>query len=316
VTLEFIDPAGRSVQKFTAKAPPRPTPTPPPAGGTAGQPGTSTAPGSAQVLTPPEQPAAPSGEESSEFAGRRGVGGAPRVTTEAGLNRFVWDMRYAEAARFPGLILWAGGTNGPRAVPGTYQVRLTADGQTYTQSFEIRKDPRLQTTPEEFDKQFALLTQIRDKLTETHNAIAQIRDVRRQVDDLLKRVGDQPSAKPVVTAGGQLNRKLQAVEEALYQTKNQSSQDPLNYPIRLNNKLAALGGVVARADAQPTEQSYALYAELAAQIDAQLRQLSQLMTDDLRSFNALARSADIPFVIVKPAAPAAGGQTGAPGEEP
>ncbi len=311
VTLEFIDPSGKSVQKFTAKAPPRPTPTP--SGGTAGLPGASTAPGSAQVQTPPEMPATPSGEESSEFVGRRG-GGAARVSTEAGLNRFVWDMRYAEATRFPGMILWAGGTTGPRAVPGTYQVKLTADGQTYTQSFEIRKDPRLQTTPEEFAKQLALLTKIRDKLTETHNAVAQIRDVRRQVDDLLKRIGDQPNAKPVMAAGGQLNRKLQAVEEALYQTKNQSSQDPLNYPIRLNNKLAALGGVVGSADAQPTEQSYTLYEELAAQIDTQLRQLQQLMTDDLRSFNALARSSDIPFVIVKPSAPAAGAPTGG-GEE-
>ena len=310
VTLEFIDPAGRSVQKFTAKAPPRPQPTP--SGGTAGQPGTSTAPGSAQVQTPPEQPQAPSGEESSEVAGRRG--GAPRVSTDGGLNRFVWDMRYADATRFPNLILWAGGTNGPRAVPGTYQVKLTADGQTYTQTFEIRKDPRLQTTQEEFDKQFALLTKIRDKLTETHNAVAQIRDVRRQVDDLLKRISDQPNAKPLVTAGNNLNRKLQTVEEALYQTKNQSSQDPLNFPIRLNNKLAALGSIVGSADAQPTEQSYTLYEELAAQIDAQLKQLNQVMTDDLKSFNALVRSADIPFVIVKPTAPAAGTQTGG-GEE-
>src|SRR4030095_13760580 len=138
-----------SWQKFTPKARPRPSPTP--TGGTAGQPGASTAPGSAQVQTPPEQPQAPSGEESSEFTGRRGAP-PPRVSTDAGLNRFVWDMRYPEAARFPGLILWAGGTNGPRAVPGTYQVKLTADGQTYTQSFEIKKDPRLQTTQEEFDK--------------------------------------------------------------------------------------------------------------------------------------------------------------------
>ena len=94
----------------------------------------------------------------------------------------------------------------------------------------------------------------------------------------------------------------------LYQTKNQSSQDPLNFPIRLNNKLAALGSIVGSADAQPTEQSYTLYEELAAQIDAQLRQLNQVLTDDLKSFNALARSADIPFVIVKPAVPAAGAQ--------
>jgi photosystem II stability/assembly factor-like uncharacterized protein len=312
VTLEFIDPAGKSVRKFTARAP---RPAAAPAGGVAGQTGTSTAPGSAQVTQPPEQPGAPSGEESTEFVGRRG-GGAARVSVEAGLNRFVWDMRYEDASRFPGMILWGGDTRGPRTVPGTYQVKLTADGRTHTQTFEIKKDPRLQTTQAEFDKQFALLTKIRDKLTETHNAVAQIRDVRRQIDYLVKRIGDQPGAKAVVAAGGQLDGKLRAVEEALYQTKNQSSQDPLNYPIRLNNKLAALGGIVASADAQPTEQSYALYDELAVNIDAQLRQLSQLMTDDLRSFNALARSSDIPAVIVKPTTPPAGAQGPPAGGDP
>jgi photosystem II stability/assembly factor-like uncharacterized protein len=303
VTLEFLDPSGKSVRKFTAKAPPRPTPTP--AGGTAGQQGTSTAPGAAQVSQPPAAPPeAPSGEESSQFGQPR----EPRVMTEAGLNRFIWDMRYTDAANFPGMILWGGNVRGPRAAPGVYQVRLTADGQTLTQSFEIRKDPRLQTTQEDFNKQLALLLKIRDKLTETHSAVAQVRDVRRQLDDLLKRVADQPNAAPVVKSGGELNGRLQAVEEELYQTKNQSSQDPLNFPIKLNNKLAALGAIVAGADAQPTQQSYELYDELAARIDAQLRQLNKLMTDDLRAFNALVRSSDIPALILKPT-PAAAGAT-------
>jgi photosystem II stability/assembly factor-like uncharacterized protein len=303
VTLEFLDPSGKSVRKFTAKAPPAPRPTPTPAGGVAGQPGTSNAPGSAQVTTPPEQPAAPSGEESSNFGGAGGAG--PRPGTEAGLNRFVWDTRYAEAARFPGLILWSGEMRGPRAVPGTYRVRLTVDGKTLTEAFEIMRDPRIQTTPEEFAKQFALLSKIRDKLTETHNAVTQIREVRRQVDDLLKRVSEQPEAKPVADGGKALNAKLTAIEEELYQTKNQSSQDPLNYPIRLNNKLAALGGIVAGSDNAPTDQSYALYEELSAKIDAQLRLLGQVLTNDLKAFNNLVRSNDIPAVIVKPTTPPA-----------
>src|SRR5919199_1832466 len=296
VTIEFIDPAGKSVRKFTARAP---RPAPSPAGGTAGQQGSSTAPGSAQVQQPPEQPAAPSGEESSQFGGPR----EPRVTTDVGLNRFVWDMRYPEAARFPGMILWAGDVRGPRAVPGTYTVKLTADGQTYTQNFEIKKDPRLSTTPEEFQKQAALLAKIRDKLTETHNAVAQIRDVKRQLTDLLTRISDQPNAGRVAEAGRELSAKLSAVEEELYQTKNQSSQDPLNFPIKLNNKLAALGSIVGSADAAPTEQSYQLYDELASKIDAQLQRLNQVMTADLKSFNSLVRSSDIPAVIIKPSPP-------------
>ena len=311
VTLEFFDPAGKSVRKFTARAP-RPATTP--AGGTAGQQGTSTAPGSAQVQQPPEQPQAPSGEEASEFGGGRG-GGPPRVTTDAGLNRFVWDMRYLDAARFPGMILWAGDVRGPRAAPGTYQVKLTVGGQTLAQAFEIKKDPRLATTAEDFQKQLALSLKIRDKLTETHNAVAQIRDVKRQLQDLLTRAAEEPNAKPVVDAGRALSAKLSAVEEELYQTKNQSSQDPLNFPIKLNNKLAALGSIVASADAQPTEQSYTLYEELASKIDAQLRQLNQVMTTDLKAFNNLVRASDIPAVIIKPSPNARAGGAAGGGED-
>ncbi|HVF45803.1 MAG TPA: hypothetical protein VM936_22435, partial [Pyrinomonadaceae bacterium] len=203
----------------------------------------------------------------------------------------------------------------PRAAPGAYQVKLTVGGQTFTQPFEIRKDPRLQTTPEDFQKQLALLMRIRDKLTETHNAVSQIRDVKRQLNDLLTRAAEQPNAKPVIDAGRALNAKLSAVEEELYQVKNQSSQDPLNFPIKLNNKLAALGSIVASADAQPTEQSFTLYEELASKIDAQLRQLNQVMTTDLKSFNALVRSSDIPAVIIKPTANAPAANAGGSEDE-
>ncbi len=144
---------------------------------------------------------------------------------------------------------------------------------------------------------------IRDKLTETHNAIISIRDVKKQVDDLVKRVAGQPNAKAISDAGSALNKKLTEIEEALYQTKNQSSQDPLNFPIRLNNKLAALAGVVSRSETAPTDQSYTVYDELAAQIDAQLRKLGQVMKTDVPAFNQLVRDANIPAVVVKPPSP-------------
>ena len=204
-----------------------------------------------------------------------------RVPMEVGLNRFVWDTRHADAVRFPGMILWAGETRGPKMAPGTYQVKLTVDGKALTQNFEIKADPRLSTTPADYAKQLELGLKIRDKLSETHNAILQIRDVRRQVEDLLKRVAGQPNFKAVNDAGTALNKNLTAIEETLYQTKNQSNQDPLNYPIRLNNKLAALGGVVGSAEAAPTAQSYAVYDEVVTQIDAQLQKLAQIMRTDV-----------------------------------
>jgi photosystem II stability/assembly factor-like uncharacterized protein len=314
VVLEFLDADGRSIKKFTAaRAQATPTPTPnagmqaaptpqPPAAGMrqTQAPGTTPAQtaGAAQVQTPPAQPQAPSGEESSTF----GAGGAqPRPTAEQGLNRFVWDMRYADASRFPNLIMWAGDTRGPLAVPGMYQVKLTVDGKTMTESFEIRKDPRVATPAADFAKQFELLTKIRDKLTETHDAITQIRDVRKQVEELSKRAGEQPEGRRIVEAARALNAKMTAIEEELYQTKNQSSQDPLNFPIRLNNKLAALGGVVSSADAAPTDQSYVLYEELAGKINVQLERLKQVFANDLRDFNQLAREQNIPAVHLKPA---------------
>ena len=269
VNLEFLDSGGKSIRKFTARVGrPEAAPTPPPA---------------------------PVGE-----GGFGGGGAPPAVPIEVGLNRFVWDTRYADAVRFPGMILWAGETRGPKLAPGTYQVKLTAEGKTYTQNFEIKADPRLSTTPADYAKQLELGLKIRDKLSETHNTIIQIRDVRKQVEDLLKRVAGQPNFKVINDAGTALNKNLTAIEEALYQTKNQSNQDPLNFPIRLNNKLAALGGVVGSAESAPTAQSYAVYDEVVAQINAELQRLARIMQTDVPAFNQLVRDQNIPAVVVKP----------------
>jgi photosystem II stability/assembly factor-like uncharacterized protein len=283
--IEFLDANGKLIQKFTARAP-RPQPTP--------------APGAAETRQPPEEPQAPSGEESESFVF---AGGAPaRVTTNVGLNRFVWDMRYPDATRFPGMIFWAGSTRGPRIVPGTYQVRLTVDGQTQTQMFEVKADPRLNVSADDYAKQLELLLKIRDKLSETNNAIIQIRSIRSQLDDLLKRAQGQANFNAINEAARRMRTNLTNIEETLYQTKNRSSQDPLNYPIKLNNKLAALGGVVASADGAPTAQSYAVYDELVAQIDAQLKQFNAIIRNDLPAFNQLVREQNIPAIVVRQSA--------------
>ncbi len=267
VTLEILDSAGKPVKKFSSKA-------------------------------PEGQTGAPAGGEEGSFSGG---GAVARVPAEKGLNRFVWDLRYPDAARFQGLIMWAGSVSGPRAMPGAYQVRLAVDGKTMTESFELKKDPRISTTPDEFARQFELQMKIRDKLSETHNAITEIRDIRKQVDDYAKRVKDRTGSQQITEAAKSLIGKLTAIEEELYQTRNQSSQDPLNYPIRLNNKLAALGGTVASADARPTDQSYQVYEDLAGRINAQLEKLKQVVASDVPAFNKLVREKDVPAVFVKPA---------------
>ena len=271
LVLEFLDAGGKPINKFTTRLP---------------RPG-------AQGPASGEQPPAGGGEE-----GGFGGGAPARATTDVGLNRFVWDLRYPGATRFPGMILWAGQTDGPKISPGHYQVRLTVDGQTLSQEFEVRPDPRLTTSAADYAKQLDLALKVRDKLTETHNAIIQIRDVKKQVDDLVKRSG--PQSKPITDAGNALTKKLTEVEEALYQTKNQSSQDPLNFPIRLNNKLAALLGVVSRSETPPNEQSIVVYNELSGLIDAQLQKLAGIMKTDVPAFNQLVKDQNIPAIVVKP----------------
>jgi len=295
VVLEFLDSSGKSIQKFTGKMAKMITAAP--AAAAAPSPGASPAPSAALATPPDESEAAAGGESEGGGAGRQ-----PKVTTDVGLNRFVWDLRYAESVRFPGMILWAGEMRGPRVVPGMYEVKLTVDGKTFSEKFEVKPDPRLSTSAAEYAKQLELGLKIRDKVTETHNSIIQIRDVRKQVDDLLKRVTGQPSFKAINDAATALKKNLTEVEEALYQTKNRSSQDPLNFPIRLNNKLAALAGVVQSADAAPTDQAYAVYDELVAQIDAQLARFTAIMKTDVPAFNQLVRDQNVPAVTVKPSA--------------
>jgi hypothetical protein len=218
------------------------------------------------------------------------------VPAKAGVNRFVWNLRHADATRVRGMILWGGNLNGPTAVPGSYQVKLTAGGKSQTQSFELLKNPRVASTAADFQKQFELHQKIRDKVSETHDAILRLREARDQIKGYADRNKGQ---KAIVDAAKALNDKLTAVEEALYQTKNQSSQDPLNFPIRLGNKLAALAGVVAGTDYPPTSQSYAVYDDLAGKIDVELAKLKAALSTDVAAFNQLVREQNVPAVVVK-----------------
>ena len=229
-----------------------------------------------------------------------GFGGPPErgLPTEAGLNRFVWDMRYEGATRVPRSPLWAGGTDGPQAVPGKYQVRLTVNGKSSTAPLEIVPDPRLKVPQEDLEKQFDLLLKVRERVTQTHETVNQIRDIRAQITALNKRLENQPQAKSVAEAGKQLDKKMTEVEEVLIQTKARSGQDVLNYPIRLNNYLVALGGVVESADSAPTQASYEVFAMLSKQVDEQLAKWKQIMSTDVPAYNEVVKKQEVPAIIL------------------
>ncbi len=224
----------------------------------------------------------------------------PEVPAEPGLNRFVWDMRYEPAKEFPQMILWSGDLVGPRIVPGRYQARLTVGQETRTVPFEVRNDPRSSATQADLEAQFQFLLATRDKLNQTHDAIRRIREVRTQLDDLrqrLRRAGTSGEHKALLDAARSLDRKMTAVEEALYQTKNRSPQDPLNFPIRLNDKLNAVASSAATGDFRPTAQAVQVRDELVAAIDAELAKLDEIWRTDLPELNRLAGGEGITAVI-------------------
>ena len=255
-----------------------------------------------------DEDAGGTGGDDDEEEGPRRPGGPPRLPAGAGLNRFVWDLRGEDASRFKGLVLWGGGLQGPRVVPGTYQARLTVNGAVRTCRFEVRKDPRLATTIADYQKRYELHAKIRDELTQAHDAIARLRDVRDQLKSVAERAKTVTRDSTIADSARVIEQKLTSVEEALYQTRNRSSEDPLNYPIRLDNKLSLLTDEVDSADSAPTDPTTAVYEDIAGQIDVQLARLKEVLDTDLRSFNQLVREHDIPAVMVrpKPGAAAAG----------
>lgn len=233
--------------------------------------------------------------EDSEFEGLSPA----RLPAEAGMNRFIWDMRYPDAERVPGAIIWSGTLRGPVAPPGKYQVRLRVGEETMTQTWEWKKDPRISTSQEELEEQFAFLIKIRDKISEVNRAINEIRSLKNQIEALSKQVKDNPRSKEITEAGRILVEKLKAVEDVLIQSKSKSNQDPLNYPIMLDNKLAALAAVVASADSRPTDGSYQVFKELSEKADAELARFRSLIEADLSAFNKMVQEAGIPAIIVK-----------------
>jgi hypothetical protein len=230
----------------------------------------------------------------------RDEGPTDTFTYEPGLNRFVWDLRLPGPTRVPGMVLWAAELRGPRVLPGTYRVTLQADDARQTQTFEVIADPRVTVAPADLQAQFDLLVAIRDKVSETHQAILTIRDIRRQVEEVENQWRGREDTKPLLELAKALKEKLTAIEEALVQTKIQSSQDPLNYPIRLNNKLAALIGVVDSADAAPTAQAREVFADLSTKTDAELQKLREVMTRDLVELNTKFQTLNLPRIAPAP----------------
>jgi hypothetical protein len=192
------------------------------------------------------------------------------------------------------MILWAARNAGPQALPGEYRVRVTADGEIRTESFEIILDRRLQgeVVLADLQKRFDLSQQLIQRVNDANNAVLLIRGVKQQVDERLQRT----DVDAIETKGEEVNMKLTGVEQEVYQIRNRSNQDPLNFPIKLNNKLASLLSLVESAEAAPTGQMGEVYGELSGQLQTELDEMEVILDTDLEELNRLLRANNLPIV--------------------
>ena len=266
VTLEFLDAAGKSIRKFSS--------TDRPAGGGGGRAGGGGGGG-----------------------GRGGGGGGNRVTSNAGLNTYTWNLRYPDASSFQGMVLWGGGVGGPLAAPGTYTVKMTVgDRPAQTQTFVVKKDPRSDATNADLVAQHDLLIRIRDQVTRANDAVRTIRNVKYQLNDRRGKLTGEAATSFAALASAFAD-SLSAVEGEIYQVKNRSGQDPLNYPIKLNNQIAALSGFVAGGDRRPPPQALEVYNTLIPQLDRQMARLKRAMDTGLPRVNAALKAAGQPEIV-------------------
>ena len=211
-------------------------------------------------------------------------------------NSFIWNMRYDDAEGFDGLIMWAAGLTGPKSYPGTYYVKLNVGESSMMESFKILKDERSLSTNEDLREQFEFLIEVRDKVTEIHKTIKQIRSTRDQLHSLSDKLSEKHeeisnSIENVIT-------KITKIEENLYQTKNRSGQDPLNFPIRLNNKLAHLTSVAGRGNFKPTDQMYGVRDELVKLIDVELQKWNEIKDSELDKINSMILKNNIQLISI------------------
>ena len=210
-----------------------------------------------------------------------------KLEVKAGGNEFVWNTRYDGAEKLDGMIFWSASFSGAKAVPGSYKVRLVVNGKEHMQDFTILPDPRSESSVADMQKQFDFVNDVNQTVDKAHKAIKNIREIRTKLKDFTKQNKTDSTATQLVNQAKTIQDDLLEVEKTLYQTQNRSNQDPLNFPIRLTNKLGHLNRLLTIDDFPPTNQDIAVKEELTAAVKTAMKQYQTIIDSDVASFNEL-----------------------------
>lgn len=222
-----------------------------------------------------------------------------KLNVKQGGNTFVWDTRGKGAEKLDGMILWWASLDGAKAVPGNYKVHLNVNGDINTETFKIVPDPRAEASVSEMQKQFDFITDINTTIDKAHQSIKKIRKINTQLDAFSSQYKNNAATKELAEKAKAMKERLEEVEKALYQTKNRSNQDPLNFPIKLTNKLGHLNSLVAIDDFPPTEQDIAVKNELTGKINKELAAFDAVISKELQEFNSAFNDLKLNYLFVE-----------------
>ncbi|MDT0538213.1 VPS10 domain-containing protein [Croceitalea sp. P059] len=216
-----------------------------------------------------------------------------KLNVKTGGNRFVWNMRYPGFTTFDGMVLYSSPNRGPKAVPGTYKVRLTYNGSSQEEEFTIIKDPRLPNSDVDFKNQFDFLISVRNEVSKANQAITDIQKVKKDLEYVSSKSVGKSELEDMIT---EFTTKLEVIENNIHMTKNQSRQDPLNYGIRINNRLAFLMADSQRGDYPPTDQSKAFFIEVKKELEVELQALKELMSSYISKINTQVSQSNLKMI--------------------
>ena len=228
-----------------------------------------------------------------------------KLKVKKGANSFVWNMKYDGSKKLVGMILWWVNLDGPKAVPGEYQVMLKVEDSTKTNTFETTKtfnilpDPRAESSISDMQKQFDFVSDVNETVDKAHKSIKNIRAINKQLKAFQTQYKENKAVKELLEKAKILENQLSDIEKALYQTKNRSPQDPLNFPIKLTNKIGHLNALVSLDDFAPTAQDIAVKNELTQKINDQLDAFNNLLSNEVKAFNKAFNEKGLSFLFVK-----------------
>ena len=220
------------------------------------------------------------------------------IPANEGMNRFAWDLRSDDPIQTPGAFYGGNGPRGPLVLPGDYQVKLTVAGKSQTAPLHLAIDPRTKGQEAELQKQYAFAVQVADRISQLHQGVNEIRDLKTQIKSLHTRFTDEQPAKQALAAADDMERKMSEVEQKLIQVNTKSSEGTLAFPTMLNEQLDTFSHVIDASDRAPTQPQLEVFAALSKRLDEQLQKWAQIKQEDVAKVTGMIKQLNLPALVV------------------